>query len=66
MRQTYSNEQINAIVRIGQSIENDKNLKYTKDFARLFHLEYPESTATNAQLYQLYTRRRKLYVNKCS
>ena len=66
MRLNFTNEQINAIVRIGHSIDNDKQLKYNKDFARLFKLEYPDSTASNAQLYQLFTRRRKVKVNLTS
>ena len=30
MRLNFTNEQINAIVRIGHSIDNDKQLKYNK------------------------------------
>ncbi len=63
MRNNFSNEQLNAIVRIGQMIADDKSLTYKHDLVRLFKCEYPEANVTYNVLYANFQRRRIAKVN---
>jgi hypothetical protein len=62
MRNKFSNDQLNTIVRIGQMIAKDKSLTFKHDLARLFKIEYPESNASYNVLYQNFKRRKSLHV----